>query len=257
MHCAYAATFSPSHQRSTFSSPPPSKMKLVLCPTREAKPPIVAFKIGVQEIAELAHNKVLVASALSCAIGQISKPFTSAINGNGIDFKAAIRSGGMPSTHSAAVVAAATSIGLERGFSDSIFGMSLVFASVVMYDAQGVRREVGYQAKILNKLQLESDLESESGASSINSKEVTALVAVSENPDSYVGKSEPYQLNSSGARASRLNTLPSLEVDIKEPSQKSYRGYQPLNESVGHNEIQVLVGAFLGFIVSFAVETIL
>ncbi|KAI0522605.1 hypothetical protein KFK09_004988 [Dendrobium nobile] len=254
MHCAYAATFSPSHQRSTFSSPPPSKMKLLLCPTREAKPPIVAFKIGVQEIAELAHNKVLVASALSCAIGQISKPFTSAINGNGIDFKAAIRSGGMPSTHSAAVVAAATSIGLERGFSDSIFGMSVVFASVVMYDAQGVRREVGYQAKILNKLQQES----KSGASSINSKEVTPLVSVSENPDSYVGKSDPYQLNSSsGARASRLNTLPSLEVDIKDPSQKSYSGYQPLNESVGHNEIQVLVGAFLGFIVSFAVETIL
>ncbi|KAL0924004.1 hypothetical protein M5K25_004802 [Dendrobium thyrsiflorum] len=253
MHCVYAATFSPSHQRTTFSSPPPSKMKLVLCPTRETKPPIVSFKLGVQEIAELAHNKVLIASALSLAIGQISKPFASAINGNGIDFKAAFRSGGMPSTHSASVVAAATSIGLERGFSDSIFGMSVVFASVVMYDAQGVRREVGYQAKILNKIQLES----ESGASSINSKEVTPLVSVSENPDSYVGKSEPYQLNSSGARASRLNTLPSLEVDIKEPSQKSYRGYQKLNESVGHNEIQVLVGAFLGFIVSFAVETIL
>ncbi|XP_020577262.1 uncharacterized protein LOC110022577 isoform X2 [Phalaenopsis equestris] len=140
MQCASTATFSPSLQLTSSSYPPIFRKKSALCPSTEPKPPILAFNIGVQEVAELAHNKVLVASTISCLVGQISKPFTSAINGKGIDLKAAVRSGGMPSTHSAAVAAAATSIALERGFYDSIFGLSVVFASVVMYDAQGATK---------------------------------------------------------------------------------------------------------------------
>ncbi|OVA14956.1 Acid phosphatase/vanadium-dependent haloperoxidase-related [Macleaya cordata] len=97
----------------------------------------VCLRIGVQDIAEIAHNKVLIAATVSAAIGQLSKPFTSALlYDNDIDFKQVIRAGGFPSTHSAGVVAAATSLGLERGFSDSIFGVAVVFAGIVMYDAQ-------------------------------------------------------------------------------------------------------------------------
>lgn len=43
----------------------------------------------------------MVAATIAAAVGQLSKPLTRAINGDGIDLKAAIRSGGMPSTHSA------------------------------------------------------------------------------------------------------------------------------------------------------------
>lgn len=42
------------------------------------------------------------AATLASAIGQLSKPLTSAAaNGKGIDWRDAIRSGGMPSTHAA------------------------------------------------------------------------------------------------------------------------------------------------------------
>ncbi|CAL5048079.1 unnamed protein product [Urochloa decumbens] len=108
-------------------------------PRRRAVVATASLHIGPGDIAELARNKVLIAATVASAIGQLSKPFTSARNGAagaGLDLKTVFRSGGMPSTHSASVVAVATSLGLERGFADSVFGMSVVFAAIVMYDAQ-------------------------------------------------------------------------------------------------------------------------
>ncbi|XP_030965885.1 uncharacterized protein LOC115986753 isoform X2 [Quercus lobata] len=91
------------------------------------------------QISQLAHNKVLVAAGISAAIGQLSKPFTSVLlYSKDLDFKAAFQAGGFPSTHSSAVVATATIIALERGLSDSIFGLTVVYAGLVMYDAQDI-----------------------------------------------------------------------------------------------------------------------
>ena len=64
-------------------------------------------------------------------------------------------SGGMPSSHSALVVAATTRIALIEGISSSLFGACVVFSLVVMYDAAGVRQSVGTQAQTLNKIQEE------------------------------------------------------------------------------------------------------
>lgn len=63
-----------------------------------------------------------------------------------------IGTGGMPSSHAAGVVALATACGLEQGFDSVVFGLASVFAIVTMFDAQGVRRETGQQAEILNKI---------------------------------------------------------------------------------------------------------
>ena len=68
------------------------------------------------------------------------------------NFKRILGAGGMPSSHSAIVTALATMIGKEYGTDSAIFALSLVFASVVMYDAAGVRRAAGKQAKLLNKI---------------------------------------------------------------------------------------------------------
>ncbi|OEL25345.1 hypothetical protein BAE44_0013635 [Dichanthelium oligosanthes] len=106
---------------------------------RRAVAATASLHLGPGEIAELARNKVLIAATVASAIGQLSKPFTSGKNGAagaGLELKTVFLSGGMPSTHSASVVAVATSLGLERGFADSVFGMSVVFAAIVMYDAQ-------------------------------------------------------------------------------------------------------------------------
>ena len=68
------------------------------------------------------------------------------------NFKRILGAGGMPSSHSAVVVALCTMIGINYGVNSAIFGLSIVFAFVVMYDAAGVRRAAGKQAKLLNKL---------------------------------------------------------------------------------------------------------
>ena len=68
------------------------------------------------------------------------------------NFKRILGAGGMPSSHSAVVVALCTMIGKSYGVNSAIFGLSVVFAFVVMYDAAGVRRAAGKQAKLLNKI---------------------------------------------------------------------------------------------------------
>ena len=68
------------------------------------------------------------------------------------NFKRIMGAGGMPSSHSAVATSLSTLIGKYEGFESSIFAMSLIFAMVVMYDAAGVRRAAGKQARLLNKI---------------------------------------------------------------------------------------------------------
>ena len=63
-----------------------------------------------------------------------------------------IISGGMPSAHSAAVVALLVVIGVKDGVGSAVFGLALLFAAIVMYDAMMVRRSCGDQGDILNAL---------------------------------------------------------------------------------------------------------
>lgn len=60
--------------------------------------------------------------------------------------------GGMPSSHSAAVTALSTGIALEVGMDSAIFAVSAVFAIITMFDATGIRRQAGEQAIVLNQL---------------------------------------------------------------------------------------------------------
>ena len=68
------------------------------------------------------------------------------------NFKRIVGAGGMPSSHSAIAMCIATMIGKAEGFDSNIFALALIFALVVMYDAAGVRRAAGKQAKLLNQL---------------------------------------------------------------------------------------------------------
>lgn len=68
------------------------------------------------------------------------------------NFKRIIGAGGMPSSHSAVVTSLTTLVGKNLGVNSPIFAISLIFACVVMYDACGVRRAAGKQAKVLNEI---------------------------------------------------------------------------------------------------------
>ena len=60
--------------------------------------------------------------------------------------------GGMPSSHSALVCSMTVGMAKLVGFDSPLFGVTFAFAMVVMYDAMGVRRAAGEQAKVLNKI---------------------------------------------------------------------------------------------------------
>lgn len=64
----------------------------------------------------------------------------------------AFSTGGMPSSHSAAVAAVTTGIGIEHGVSSGIFAVSCIFSIITMFDATGIRRQAGEQAIVLNML---------------------------------------------------------------------------------------------------------
>ena len=68
------------------------------------------------------------------------------------NFKRIIGAGGMPSSHTAIVTSITTMVGRSQGLNSVIFAVSLIFSLVVMYDACGVRRQAGKQARILNDI---------------------------------------------------------------------------------------------------------
>lgn len=61
-------------------------------------------------------------------------------------------SGKMPSAHSATVAAVAILIGLKEGFGSALFGLALLIAAIVMYDAMMVRRSSGEQGTAIQEL---------------------------------------------------------------------------------------------------------
>jgi uncharacterized protein len=62
------------------------------------------------------------------------------------------QTGGMPSSHSAGVSSLTTFIALKKGFSTIDFALSFVFGLIVMYDAQGIRRQTGELTLKVNSL---------------------------------------------------------------------------------------------------------
>ncbi len=58
----------------------------------------------------------------------------------------------MPSSHAASVSALTTMVGMRDGFGTALFGATLFFSMIVMYDAAGLRRAAGRQAAVLNRL---------------------------------------------------------------------------------------------------------
>ncbi len=96
--------------------------------------------------------KFLLIPTLAWMIAQFLKVLFELIKNKKIDISRLVGSGGMPSSHSALVVSLATLIGIVEGIDSAFFGIATVFALVVMYDAAGVRRAAGKQAKVLNRL---------------------------------------------------------------------------------------------------------
>lgn len=101
---------------------------------------------------ELFNNRIFVAAALGWLIAQLLKTGIHMFFTKEFVAERLVGSGGMPSSHSATVCALATASYFEYGAGGFEFAITLMFAIVVMYDAMGVRRETGIQAKVLNDM---------------------------------------------------------------------------------------------------------
>lgn len=98
------------------------------------------------------ESRAYLAVILSWLGAQTVKVVRGVIQRKKIDFRWFLDTGGMPSSHSAAVASLTTVMGLYYGFGSILFGMSLVYSLIIMFDAAGVRRNVGRQAMLLNKI---------------------------------------------------------------------------------------------------------
>jgi len=98
------------------------------------------------------NNQIFLAGFIAWSIAQILKILTHYIQHRELDLSRIVGSGGMPSSHSSLVMGISTGIGIKYGWGSDIYILALIFSVIVMYDASGVRRSVGKQAIILNRI---------------------------------------------------------------------------------------------------------
>ena len=103
-------------------------------------------------ISLLFHNTALVAAAVSWVIAQTIKTILTLVQTKSFEPERLFGAGGMPSAHTSSVIALVMCIAHIRGISSPEFAIALCFALVVIYDAMGVRRAAGEQAKVINRM---------------------------------------------------------------------------------------------------------
>jgi len=100
----------------------------------------------------LLFNPALLSAITAWLLAQIIKVLGEYITLRRWNWVLLFEAGGMPSSHSAMVSAAALSIGLYVGFDQPIFAIASILAMIVIYDATGIRRETGRQAVLINTM---------------------------------------------------------------------------------------------------------
>lgn len=101
---------------------------------------------------QLFSNYILMSAFLSWVMAQLIKTVLTLIKTKKFDAERIFGAGGMPSAHSAMVCALTVGIAHTNKLDSPLFALAVAFAGVVMYDAMGVRRAAGEQAKVLNKM---------------------------------------------------------------------------------------------------------
>ncbi|MBP5791142.1 MAG: divergent PAP2 family protein [Kiritimatiellae bacterium] len=92
-----------------------------------------------------------------CGIGgwitaSFIKMVIAAVKTHEFDFVYLVSTGGMPSSHSAAVSALAFGIGYTEGFGTPVAVVAVGYAIITMFDAATVRYAAGEHAKVLNAI---------------------------------------------------------------------------------------------------------
>ncbi len=100
---------------------------------------------------EAATNYPLVSAGCCWVVAQILKSITGVFKVKKFTLtEFFFGTGGMPSSHSAAVTGLLTSCGIKFGLGSGEFAISFILAMIVIRDAMGMRRQVGEHSKALN-----------------------------------------------------------------------------------------------------------
>ena len=101
---------------------------------------------------EITQYKVLLSVMAAWWIAQFLKPFIHLLRTREWEWPRWFSAGGMPSSHSAVIVAATYAMGLQRGFNSPEFALGVAICMIVLYDAAGVRRQAGEHARMINAM---------------------------------------------------------------------------------------------------------
>ena len=110
------------------------------------------YRVNMTELFELINNKLLFWSLISCLMAQVLKIVFNFFSTGKLSIGIIFETGGMPSSHSALITSLTSGLGVDLGFDDPIFALAVGISLIVMYDASGVRRSAGLNAKEINKL---------------------------------------------------------------------------------------------------------
>lgn len=96
----------------------------------------------------------IIAIAIAWIVAQGLKYIVGSLKSHSFkkNFRQLYLSGNMPSAHSATVVALLVLVGSREGIGSAIFGLTLLFSAIVMYDAVMVRRSSGEQGKAITEM---------------------------------------------------------------------------------------------------------
>jgi len=100
----------------------------------------------------LTTNPVIDCALLAWFLAQIIKVVLDLVLLRKLDMQRFVSSGGMPSSHSALVIACTASIGKLYGVQGPAFALAVILSAVVMYDACNVRRSAGDTARLVNQI---------------------------------------------------------------------------------------------------------
>lgn len=106
----------------------------------------------MNQLSLLLQNRILLSSVAGWLVAQVLKTIIHFYFTKNFVAERLVGSGGMPSSHSATVCSLCTATGIQYGLGSFEFAVTAIVAIIVMYDARGVRRETGIQAKIINEM---------------------------------------------------------------------------------------------------------
>lgn len=98
------------------------------------------------------NNGILMCAATAWLVAQVIKLLIDLRMHHRLNLRRLLGNGGMPSAHTASVVALTLMIAFREGLGSTAFAIAFVLTAVVINDAVGVRYQTGEQGKVINKI---------------------------------------------------------------------------------------------------------